>query len=269
MRELSNEEFQKKVSYPKEGNDLFFEVEEKSFWFCHRNNCILELLKRFPPRGIFYDIGGGNGCVSKMLENNGFQTVLVEPSKTGIVNAQKRGLKSVICARLGNMNSHKHSLPAIGLFDVLEHIENPTEFLKIISSLLIPDGMLYITVPAFKFLWSKDDVFAGHFQRYSLKSSKKILMENGYTIEYATYFFCILPLLIFLFRSLPYRLGLTKKSQRLDKEKVSRDHALMQKSGIWQKLIHKVFQWELMFIKGKKKIPFGSSCLIVVKFRET
>jgi len=253
------------ISYPGEGNDLCFEVEDKSYWFCHRNDCIVELLKKFPPGGILYDIGGGNGCVAKALEDHGFQTVLVEPGKAGIANAQKRGLKNMICARLEDLDSPFHSLPAVGLFDVLEHIENPTGFLKTLSPLLIPDGMLYITVPAFKFLWSNDDVFAGHFQRYSLETSKKILTENGYTIEYATYFFWLLPLLIFLFRALPYRLGLDKKSLRIGKEKVNRDHAQMQKSGILGKLIHKIFQWELKFIRGKKKIPIGSSCLIAVR----
>ena len=28
------------VSYPEEGNKDFFEIEENSFWFNHRNNCI-------------------------------------------------------------------------------------------------------------------------------------------------------------------------------------------------------------------------------------
>jgi SAM-dependent methyltransferase len=254
------------ISYPDEGNDLCFEVEDKSSWFCHRNDCILELLNKFPPGGIFYDIGGGNGCVAKALEDHGFQTVLVEPGKAGIANAQKRGLENMICARLEDLDSPFHSLPAVGLFDVLEHIENPIEFLKTLSPMLIPDGMLYITVPAFKLLWSNDDVFAGHFQRYSLKTSKKILAGNGFIIEYATYIFLLLPVLIFLFRSLPYRLGLVKKKLRTGKEKVNRDHSRMQKSGILGKFIYRVFQWELKFIRGKKKIPFGSSCLIAARF---
>ena len=253
------------ISYPDEGNDLCFEVEDKSFWFCHRNDCILELLNKFPPGGIFYDIGGGNGCVAKALENHGFQTVLVEPGKAGIANAKKRGLENMICARLEDLDSQFHSLPAVGLFDVLEHIKNPTEFLKTLSPLLIPDGMLYITVPAFKLLWSNDDVSAGHFQRYSLKTSKKILAENGFIIEYATYIFLLLPVLIFLFRALPYRLGLDKKRLRIGKEKVNRDHVQMQKSGILGKFISRVFQWELKYIRRKKKIPLGSSCLIAAR----
>ena len=39
------------ISYPEEGNEACFEVEDCSFWFRHRNDCIRELVRSFPPRG--------------------------------------------------------------------------------------------------------------------------------------------------------------------------------------------------------------------------
>ena len=50
-----------KVSYPAEGNEQCFGIEDNSFWFRHRNSCILELVKRFPPpgKGPIFDVGGG------------------------------------------------------------------------------------------------------------------------------------------------------------------------------------------------------------------
>ena len=39
------------ISYPEEGNEGCFEVEDQSFWFQHRNDCIRELVRSFPPRG--------------------------------------------------------------------------------------------------------------------------------------------------------------------------------------------------------------------------
>jgi hypothetical protein len=49
-----------KVSYPEEGNDACFEVEDQSFWFRHRNACIVEMVRNFPPegRGPIFDVGG-------------------------------------------------------------------------------------------------------------------------------------------------------------------------------------------------------------------
>ena len=39
------------ISYPEEGNEACFEVEDQSFWFRHRNDCIREVVRNFPPRG--------------------------------------------------------------------------------------------------------------------------------------------------------------------------------------------------------------------------
>jgi hypothetical protein len=38
------------ISYPEEGNEACFEVEDRSFWFRHRNDCIRELVRNFPPK---------------------------------------------------------------------------------------------------------------------------------------------------------------------------------------------------------------------------
>jgi hypothetical protein len=39
------------ISYPEEGNEACFEIEDQSFWFRHRNDCIRELVRNFPARG--------------------------------------------------------------------------------------------------------------------------------------------------------------------------------------------------------------------------
>jgi len=169
-----------KVSYPESGNEVCFQIEENSFWFKHRNNCIIESVKKHNKNTVFFDIGGGNGYVTKGLQENGFNTILVEPGLAGCLNAKKRNLDNVICSTLENANFQKESIENIGPFDVVEHIENDVEFLKSIHSFLEKDGLLYITVPAYNFLWSKDDISAGHYRRYTLKSIEKKLKEIGF-----------------------------------------------------------------------------------------
>jgi hypothetical protein len=45
------------VSYPEYGNDIFFTVEDESYWFSHRNRCIIEMIRKFRPAGsLFFDI---------------------------------------------------------------------------------------------------------------------------------------------------------------------------------------------------------------------
>ncbi|HEX3866389.1 MAG TPA: hypothetical protein VHV78_06525, partial [Gemmatimonadaceae bacterium] len=68
-----------KLSYPDHGNQMCFQVEDTSFWFRHRNRCIVEMLRRLPPSGTVFDVGGGNGFVTAGLLKAGFDSILVEP----------------------------------------------------------------------------------------------------------------------------------------------------------------------------------------------
>jgi hypothetical protein len=82
------------ISYPADGNDSCFSVEDRSFWFKHRNACIAGMVSAFPPgdRGPIYDIGGGNGFVSLGLANAGFDVVLVEPGRAAQPMQKKEAL---------------------------------------------------------------------------------------------------------------------------------------------------------------------------------
>jgi hypothetical protein len=249
------------ISYPEDGNQSCFIIEDNSFWFRHRNNCITESVKKHSKDKLFFDIGGGNGYVSKGLNKSGIETVVVEPGVQGCVNAKSRGLENIMCATLQDAAFKKESIESAGLFDVVEHIEDDVEFLKTLSEYLKKGGKLYITVPSFKWLWSNEDNFAGHYRRYTLKSLKTVLKKAGYEIEYSTYIFSILPIPILLFRCLPYRLGLAKKSEDLNKNE--QEHK--EKKGILSGLLNSIWNWEINRIKKNKRIYFGGSCFVVAK----
>jgi len=46
------------VHYPIDGNETCRRVEDASFWFCHRNDCIAAMIRNYPPKGFILDIGG-------------------------------------------------------------------------------------------------------------------------------------------------------------------------------------------------------------------
>jgi SAM-dependent methyltransferase len=250
-----------KISFPAEGHQMCLRIEENSFWFRHRNDCIIEVAKQFPPGGTLFDVGGGNGFVSMALEKNGLETVMVEPGEEGVWNARERGLKNIIYAAFDDAGFKPGTLPSVGLFDVCEHIREDGEFLKSIFKSLRPEGKIYITVPAFNFLWSNEDEYAGHFRRYTIKSMSEILYDTGFFVEYATYIFSILPVPVFLSRTLPGKFGLGGKPLRGDRYKS--EHA--QSKGIIGKLLKKIWGMELNRIRRKKPILFGGSVLIVAK----
>lgn len=251
----------KHISYPKEGNINCYQIEQDSFWFKHRNNCIIKTVKIYSPNETFFDIGGGNGYVAKGLEENNIQTVLVEPGIAGALNAKERGLKNIICSSFEDVGFKTNIVNAIGLFDVVEHIEDDGKFLKSINSILTNGGLVYIAVPAFNLLWSNDDIETLHFKRYTIRQMRKLLKEAGFKIEFATYIFSILPIPIFLFRTIPSLLGLKRASIGLNKHK--RENS--QEKGVLTNILEKIWNKELNYIKQKWKIPIGGSCFIVAR----
>ena len=252
-----------KISYPESGYDACFCLEDDSFWFKHRNNCIVSLVKKYAKERVFFDIGGGNGFVSKGLEDSGIWTCLVEPGVSGCLNAKKRGVTNIVCSDLDNAGFIAGSIPAAGLFDVIEHIDNDVDFLYKINTFMSNGGELFITVPAYSFLWSNEDSDAGHFRRYTMCELRKKLGDAGFEIIYSTYIFSFLVPPIFLFRTVPSFLGLAKSGV----EKNRKEHSVNEK-GIVSRLLNRILFFEIKQIEKNRKIPFGGSCLILARKRD-
>jgi SAM-dependent methyltransferase len=250
------------VSYRGEHHNSCFAVEENSFWFRHRANCIIQAIESFPPHDVVLDIGGGNGFMTETISRAGFQSILMEPGENGIRNAVRRGLNPLICSTLEEASLPEHVIPSIGVFDVIEHIEDDVQFMKSLHTHLIPDGKLYLTVPSYTFLWSSADDEAGHYRRYTLHEINDKLRATGFEVLYATYNFCLLPLPVLLMRSLPYRLGFS--SQPTEERQLRQHGAKLERSA---SLVDKMFSWELNVLKKRKTIPFGASCLVVAAAR--
>lgn len=123
------------------------------------------------------------------------------------------------------------------------------------------DGYLYATVPSFSFLGSAEDDLAGHFRRYTLEDMYKLLKSSGFDVVFSSYIFRLLPIPIFLLRSLPYKIGLSKK--KLKPTAVSRDHAV--KSGLTVNILNAILKPEINNLNDRRPMRFGGSCLIVAK----
>lgn len=248
------------ISYPEEGNLNCLALEADSFWFEHRSRCILAALERFPAPGVMFDIGGGNGYVAAYLRQAGVASALVEPGLQGARFALQRGVAPVICSTLEDAGFKPDTLPAVGLFDVLEHIADEAAFLNSIHTLLQPGGRLYLTVPAYPVLWSADDDYAGHHRRYTLPQLKRVIRSAGLHLEFATYFFFMLPLPIFLMRAIPSRLGLRKQNAW---DKYQQEHS--RQSGLVGKVLNALLSVELAQLRRGSVVPVGGSCLVVAR----
>lgn len=253
------------ISYPTAGHDACFQIEDQSYWFRHRLDCIFAVLQSFPPGGMLYDIGGGNGFVAHALQAAGLPTVLLEPG-AGVYNARQRGVSHVIQATLADARFYPHSLPAAGAFDVLEHIADDVGFLLALQSQLAPGGRFYCTVPAAPALWSADDAHAGHFRRYTTCSLVKTLEAAGFTAEFISPVFLWLTAPVFLCRAVPSRLHLTDQAKAGTPESIRSAHRLpWWLSGF----VARTHAWELARLQARRLVPFGTSLLCVARANGT
>jgi SAM-dependent methyltransferase len=243
--------------YPQDGSQRLSCIEDDSFWFTHRRDCIIEMIRRFPPGPLILDVGGGNGFVTLGLKHAGLNAVLLEPSNEAVMKAYQRGITQIICSTVDQAQFDLHSIPAVGLFDVLEHIEDDCAFIKKICRVLMPEGKLYLTVPALPCLWSHEDRYAEHFRRYRRKSLCDQLHECGFTVDFTTYLFSYLVVPLFLVKVIPTILGLAKNYTH---EQTRNEHVIQ--PGLKKKLVNVIHAWERKRISKGKVIPLGTSIMI-------
>lgn len=234
------------------------QIQQHSFWYRHRNDCLKELFKSFPPRGIALEVGAGDGFVSLGLQQAGVQVVAIEPDIKRARNAKRRGVESVISARLEDVEWKPACVGGVGLFDVLEHIDDEIIFLRRVRRLLKSGGRLYVSVPTYQWLWSKEDDEAHHLRRYTLDRLRKTLEVAGFMVEYTTYFFSALAIPILLLRSLPTWLGI-----RLDRTHLSSCREHHPKLLIVSNILNYFLSREVQAIRNKSIKIFGASCLVV------
>lgn len=246
------------MSYPDDGHSRCFQIEDSSFWFQHRNECIIAAIKRHPPSGGILEIGGGNGYVARRILDEGFKCALLEPGIAGALNAKlERGIPEVICSTLDGAQFEKGKIAAVGLFDVIEHIKDDRSMISDIYGLLQPGGLVYCTVPTHQLLWSKHDVTAGHMRRYNQKGVEE-LFSGRFELIYFTYIFSALVIPMFLLKALPFRLlgGRGIVSQQ-------KEHAT--KGGMSAAILRGLLNNEVGKIKNGQHNLTGTSGLVVAR----
>ena len=191
------------------------------------------------------------------LQKNGIRTVLLDPQEKALIIAAERGIKQKLHGTLKSMGFREGSLPAISMFDVLEPIEKDRKYLDDCYVLLESGGYLFITVPAYPWLWSGFDELVGHYRRYTLKKLRKNIRNAGFEIQFSGYFFFVAPIIIYIVRIL---IPKVLKNQR------STGRWKNHNQSTWiGSLLKFILKLECHLLKRKVSMPFGSSCFLVAK----
>jgi trans-aconitate methyltransferase len=79
------------------------------------------------------------------------------------------------------------------LLDVLEHIENPVDYLRrVVTERLSAEAWIVVTVPAFQSLFSEHDRRLRHFRRYSRAEIADVIKDAGFEVSDSGYLFASL-----------------------------------------------------------------------------
>jgi len=130
------------------------------------------------------EIGAGHGKNIEVLSKFGvIDAIEIEPMAIDILNS------NIFVRRLYSEKvpfSLDHTYDVICAMDFLEHVENDKQAFLWMVEHLNHNGILFLTVPAYQFLFSYHDVAACHYRRYGLKKLVAlnlyglILLKKGY-----------------------------------------------------------------------------------------
>jgi SAM-dependent methyltransferase len=245
-------------SYPDDGHRAIAQIEDESYWFRHRNRAVARLVASTPRGSALWEVGAGTGVVAAHLARSGIGVVAVEPGPEGARIAADRGVPTVICGTIEELGLPDASVSAVGLFDVVEHLADPASLLDTVGQLLEPGGSLFVSVPAYQWLWSGADVEAGHFRRYTIPRLDGDVVPHGFHREMARYLFHSLVLPVAVGRTLRSALG---RDDRRDRSDLSVTQSELRPSG---KFVSAAIDAVLALEDAVDRVfplPFGTSIL--------
>ena len=160
-------------------------LENEHWWYRARRTILEHAVDRFVgDTGRALTVGVGASREAEMLAK---RTRLVAIDRAPI-NPGCREFSLASQADATALPFRDHSFDAVFIFDVLEHIDAEELALEELGRVLKPEGSLLVTVPAFMFLFGRQDVVSEHKRRYRRAALSRLIEGAGFDVDYATYF---------------------------------------------------------------------------------
>jgi SAM-dependent methyltransferase len=241
--------------------DLFAErapLEDVNFWFRARNELILSGLRKYRPAlSSFLEIGCGSGYVLSGVAAEHSQADLYgsEIFVSGLPFAAAR----VPAAELMQMDARdipfRDEIEVIGAFDVLEHIEEDEDVLREIHGALKDDGLVLISVPQHRWLWSPADDHVMHVRRYTSKELSSKLSAAGFEVLRSSSFVSLLLPVMMLSR--------LRMSRKQGETNPTDDEMRLPRPLNW--LLYRILRVEVWLIGRGFRFPIGGSRFVVAR----
>ncbi len=168
-----------------------------NWWFKGKN----ELVKSFI-KGKSLNVGGGLTDIGDVIVDNDKRVVEMNPK-----------------AKFGNaygLPDESNSFDTVIISDVLEHLKYDELAVNEIKTVLKERGIVIVTVPAYKFLFSEHDEILGHYRRYNKGMLEDLFKKAGFKTKKLCYWnFFLFPGVV-LVKLLSKGLNLKKTNKFVD-----------------------------------------------------
>jgi SAM-dependent methyltransferase len=178
--------------------EQFARLQESHFWFRGRRAIFFDLIERALARGGA--AGNGNGHGRELLEIGcGAGGMLAPLARYGRVtgldiavdylqHCKSRGFPRMVAGSGYELPFADGGFDVVALFDTIEHIPDDRRVLEEVKRVLRPGGIVFVSVPAYQFLYSQNDRVVHHQRRYTARGLRRVLEAAGLRPQKVTYF---------------------------------------------------------------------------------
>ncbi|HET7338283.1 MAG TPA: class I SAM-dependent methyltransferase [Candidatus Dormibacteraeota bacterium] len=168
-------------------------MEDVHWWFVARRRIFLGLLDRYlhGTAGRILDVGCGTGTMLRYLERYG-DAEGIDVDADAIEYCHARGLTRVAQGAADSLPFAEDTFGLVTALDVIEHIEDDRAVFAELRRVLRPGGTLLVSVPAYRFLWGRQDDINLHKRRYVAPEIRERLTSAGFEVLRVSYINAIL-----------------------------------------------------------------------------
>ncbi len=170
--------------------EQFRDLEETHWWFRGRRTVYFGLLRHYlaqnrPARVL--DLGCGMGGFLPGLAQFCERVYPADISVESLVHCTERGFDQGVVVNGYTLPYADNSFDLICMFDAIEHIPDDNCVMREVARVLRPGGSIFVSVPAYQFLFANNDRIAQHQRRYTRPRLNKVFEQAGLQVQRNTH----------------------------------------------------------------------------------
>jgi len=166
----------------------YAQIEATHWWFEGRRTIFDAVIRSLalPNDAVLLDLGCGTGANLNFLTSYG-QAIGLDWGAAAARYARARTAVPVLRGDVTTLPFTTGSVDLITAFDLIEHIDDDRACAKELARVCRPGGYIMVTVPAFQWMWGRQDTINHHKRRYRAAELTQLFRDQGLEIAQFTY----------------------------------------------------------------------------------